>query len=274
MDPSSSSNITEFFTRHLHLEWTSVDFVEKSISGHVQLTVQRKSTSRTLLLDTRDLKINAVQLKFLDNFEDLTFKLLPATNEAQKATFGEALEITLPELVDDTFQVKIDYSTTPQSTAIQWLTKEQTYTNQHPYLFTQCQAIHARSLVPCQDSPGVKSTYSASITVPKPLQALMSAVLESSLETATHKLLKFTQTIPIPSYLIALAIGALEGIEIGPRSTVWSEKGMVEKAAKEFKDTESFIKTAEDILTPYEWGRYDLLVLPPSFPYGGMFNRM
>lgn len=143
----------------------------------------------------------------------------------------------------------------------------------HPYLFTQCQAIHARSLLPCQDTPFIKAPYTATVRVLKPLTAVMSALSsESTVEDEGSRTFSFTQPVPIPSYLIALGVGNLESIEIGPRSRVWAEPEVVKGAAWEFAETESFIATAESIVGPYVWGRYDLLMLPPSFPYGGMEN--
>jgi leukotriene-A4 hydrolase len=187
--------------------------------------------------------------------------------------YGSALVIDLPVPLTKGQQIKIaiEYATTQDCTACQWLDPSQTVGKKHPYLFTQCQAIHARSLLPCQDSPSIKLTYSADITAP--LRALMSAVPKGEEKhgngTTTFK---FEQQQRIPSYLIALAVGNLEGRDIGPRSTVWTEPEVMEAAAWEFVDTENFIRAGEELLTPYEWGRYDLLVLPASFPYGGMEN--
>jgi aminopeptidase N len=183
--------------------------------------------------------------------------------------FGRALDIKLPFILKkgDSVSISIYYSTTSGCTAIQWLDPSQTCGKKLPYLFTQCQAIHCRSLLPCQDTPGIKATYTAQVSCPENMRALMSAV-PTKYEKNTFY---FEQKIAIPSYLIALAVGDIVGVKIGPRSTVWSEPSVVEKAAWEFKDTESFICTAEEMLTPYCWGVYDLLVLPPSFPYGGFF---
>ncbi|KAL1110315.1 hypothetical protein AAG570_007848, partial [Ranatra chinensis] len=167
----------------------------------------------------------------------------------------------------------IIYKTSSKASALQWLRPEQTASKEFPYLFSQCQAIHARSLLPCQDSPSVKFTYSAEVVVPENLIALMSALrMGEELVTGGKKIYKFNQPVVIPSYLIAIAVGKLESKRIGPRSTVWSEKEIIERAAYEFAQTEEFIQIAEKICGPYVWGIYDLLVLPPSFPYGGMEN--
>lgn len=194
--------------------------------------------------------------------------------EDRHEKFGSALTIKLEQALKEGEQAKIviDYATTEGCTACQWLDPSQTVGKKHPYLFTQCQAIHARSLVPCQDSPSIKLTYSANINAP--LRALMSAVPtgedKQANGTTTYK---FYQGTRMPSYLIALAVGNLEGRVISERSSVWTEPEVIEAAEWEFKEhTEKFISTAEELLTPYDWGRYDLLVLPASFPYGGMEN--
>ena len=143
----------------------------------------------------------------------------------------------------------------------------------------QCQAIHARSLLPCQDCPAVKMTYDARVTVPEWATAVMSALSKDSTKTNTvttndkgDKVYEFTQPVPIPSYLFALAVGELDSREISPRCRVWSEPSMVEAVAFEFSQVEDFLVAAEELTMPYQWGRYDLLCLPPSFPYGGMEN--
>jgi leukotriene-A4 hydrolase len=130
-------------------------------------------------------------------------------------------------------------------------------------------------MFPCQDTPSVKVTYTAELTVPRELTALMSAVPTGSHEVPndnSKKVFTFEQKVPVPSYLVAIAVGALESRQIGPRSYVWSEKEVIDQAADEFAQTEEMLQTAESLCGPYVWGRYDLLVLPPSFPYGGMEN--
>jgi leukotriene-A4 hydrolase len=175
--------------------------------------------------------------------------------------------------------VTIDYETTAASSALQWLSPEQTAGREYPYLFTQCQAIHARTLVPCQDEPSVKMTYSAVVNVPTWATCVMSAVSATENETATKNddptttTTTWKQTVPISSYLLAMAVGQLEKRDLSERCAVWSEPTMVNFAAKEFEQTEECLCIAEELAgLPYVWGRYDILCLPPSFPYGGMEN--
>ena len=199
-------------------------------------------------------------------------------------------------------KVTIAYTTSPnpsECTAAQWLPPSQTAGKIHPYLFTQCQAIHARSLVPCQDLPGTKFTYDAQVTVPSWATAVMSALPgeEQKLHRGkkskgtngaisppakisrrgstlpARKVYTFFQPVPIPSYLLALAVGDLEGHDVSPRCRIYTEPSVIEAAAYEFSQTEDFLQAAEDLTgVEYPWTRYDLLVLPPSFPYGGMEN--
>lgn len=285
MDPSSLSSLDILTTKHIELEW-KVDFDQSKLVGscvlHLAWNLAPTSGSlpNELVLDTNHLDIHKVQVNYLqgNGFENEDFVLAKPHSK-----FGRALVISLGQIVTNLsgdqsditgLKVRIFYQTTPQSTAVQWLKPAQTHLKTHPYVFTQCQAIHARSLLPCQDSPMVKFTYEAKVTCIKPLTALMSAIqVGSAVDNAdgTTSFL-FRQSVGIPSYLIALAVGNLKGVKIGPRSTVWAEEGMAEKGALEFKDTERFISTAEDIVSKYEWGKYDLLILPPSFPYGGMEN--
>ena len=169
----------------------------------------------------------------------------------------------------------MEYETTEKCSALQWLTAEQTVGKKHPYLFSQCQAIHARTMLPCQDTPAIKATYSAIVHVSDPLAVVMSAnrrkeVLPSPIKG--KRTFEFELTQPIPSYLIAIGAGAIVSKEIGPRSSVYCEQEVLDAAAYEFAETESFIKTGEELVGPYVWERYDILLLPPSFPFGGMEN--
>ncbi|XP_065121838.1 leukotriene A-4 hydrolase [Paramisgurnus dabryanus] len=267
-DPSSFSSLSKCSTKHLNLTY-HVDFDRHMLKGKVALTVEVLEDKFTsLTLDSKDLKI----FKVSANGQAATFAL-----GAQHKFKGSPLEITLPlELSRGQHVIiEIDFETSPGATALQWLTPEQTAGKKHPYLFSQCQAIHCRTMVPCQDTPSVKHTYYAQVSVPKELVALMSALhdgQEADPNDSSRIIYRFRQPVPMPSYLIAIVVGALESREIGPRSKVWSEKEFVDLAAFEFSETEIMLKTAESLAGPYVWGRYDILVLPPSFPYGGMEN--
>jgi len=267
-EPTSFANFQRVATTHLSLD-LNVDFSGKVILGSVNFTLfKREENVDELILDTRDLVIHQCYVKGSGGHESFA----PAEYtlaDPPHPIFGSALRVRLQK---NTTHVKVDFETTDKSSALQWLNPSQTAGKRHPYLFTQSQAIHARSFFPCQDAPGVKSTYDAKVTVPAPLVALMSAVSTGSSKHGPNSVYHFKQAVPMPSYLVALAVGDLESRDIGPRSRVWSEPSMVELAHYEFEDTEKFLSTAEQLAGEYVWGRYDLLVLPPSFPYGGMEN--
>lgn len=267
-DPASYSRPSECRICKLDLVW-EIDFNKKIINGTVYLDAEKSSASvNRLILDTSMLDIRRVFCK--ESGTNLQFEV-----GEHHPIFGSKLEVKLPSDEKLKLTIGIDYSTSPESKALQWLTPEQTAGKRQPYLFSQCQAIHARSVVPCQDTPAVKFPYNAKVTVQKEVIALMSAIqTESSLcrSDTSKKVFSFQQKIPIPSYLIAIVVGDLESRDIGPRSKVWSEKEMVDLAAFEFSETERMLQTAESLLGPYVWQQYDLLVLPPSFPYGGMEN--
>jgi aminopeptidase N len=245
--------------RHVDLD-LDVQFIGKTMSGSATLTIERVSGS-TLTLDSRDLRIDKAECSpDGQRWTAAKFELGPAN-----AILGAPLTVTLARGAK---QVRLHYSTSPGASALQWLEPAQTAGKRHPFLFTQSQAIHARSWIPLQDSPGIRVTYSARIRAPKPLTALMSA---EHLAAGDGEF-AFRMTQAIPPYLIALAVGELEFRGISSRSGVWAEKPVVERAAREFEDTEKMIQAAEKLYGPYRWGRYDILVLPPSFPYGGMEN--
>eukprot|EP00753_Platysulcus_tardus_P004962 PLAT12798.1.p2 GENE.PLAT12798.1~~PLAT12798.1.p2 ORF type:complete len:689 (+),score=370.56 PLAT12798.1:38-2068(+) len=266
-DPSTLSNYTDVVVKDIFLDLT-VDFATKRLHGDAVLRAEVVTDGTdVLVLDSK--AINIVQVFVNDAKVEFTL------GETVGA-LGNALTIPLPEdsrAAGTELSVRVSYATSSGSSALQWLGPEQTHGKEHPYLFTQCQAIHARTMLPCQDAPGVKVTYSARIVTPKPLTALMSALRRGQEAVGDDGVaFSFEQPVPMPSYLIALAVGRLESRELSERSTVWAEPGQVDAAAEEFSETESFLKTGEDLLGPYVWGRYDLLCLPPSFPYGGMEN--
>lgn len=257
-DYHSFANVDEVIVTHITLDLTA-DFEAQQLSGTAILDVERINENATaLVLDTRDLTINRVSA----DSETLDYKLAKADPE-----LGAALTVTLPPNVT---QITIDYTTSPHASGLQWLTPLQTAGKRHPFLFTQAQAVHARSFIPLQDSPKVRITYDATIRTPKELLAVMSA--SNSPDTERDGVYEFTMPQPIPSYLIALAIGDLTFKPMGERTGVYAEPEIIDAAAKEFEDTESMLIATEEKYGPYSWERYDLLILPPSFPFGGMEN--
>jgi leukotriene A-4 hydrolase/aminopeptidase len=262
-DVHSFSNPAQVRVKHVDLN-LDVLFDRKVLKGSATLTIERKQADAAeLKLDTRDLNVSKVEASGDgDNFAATNFAL------GQKdKNLGTPLTVELPAQAT---KVRIKYETSPAASGVQWLTAAQTAGKRSPYVFTQSQAIHARSWIPLQDTPGVRVTYSATIRTPAGIRAVMSAEERDG----APKLGEFTFNMrqPIPSYLIALAAGDIAFQTLGKRTGVYTEPVMMEKAAKELEDTEKMIEATEKLYGPYRWGRYDILVLPPSFPYGGMEN--
>ncbi len=247
---------------HVELDLRA-DFAAKVLSGRATLDLEVAPGSEEVVLDVRDLDLRRITAT---DGRELEWQAGPADS-----ILGQPLTIALPEGVE---QVVIDYRTSPVAGALQWIEPRQTAGGEHPYLFSQGQAILTRTWIPTQDSPGIRQTYSARITVPEPLTAVMSAEMltPEGEPSDSGRTFRFRMEQPIPPYLIALAIGDLEFRAIGPRTGVYSEPAVVDSAAREFADLEKMVTAAEQLYGPYRWGRYDLLVLPPSFPFGGMEN--
>ncbi|MEX2597817.1 MAG: M1 family metallopeptidase [Salibacteraceae bacterium] len=243
-----------------HLNWNAkVDFEQKIIGGVAEYLIETASDANRLTLDVKNLTIEHV---FVDGEETKEWWLGP-----KDKFLGQALEIGISP---ETKNVAVHYETTEGAEALQWLKPEQTADNTDPFLFTQSQAILARTWIPCQDSPGIRYTYNAQVNVPKGLMALMSA--SNSIEIDSSGVYEFKMEQPIPSYLMALAVGNLEFRSIGENTGVYAEPSVVEAAAYEFEDMQKMLESAERLYGEYKWGRYDVLVLPPSFPFGGMEN--
>ena len=259
MDVHSLSKPEEAKVTHYDLD-LNVDFNKKIITGKASCTIETNAGTKQLILDTHDLKIDKITLG--KDEKPTTFKL----SEPVKY-LGQALIIDIEE---GTKTVNVYYSTSPTAAAIQWLDKEQTAGKKYPFLFTQSQAILARTWIPCQDSPGLRITYSATIKCPKELMAVMSA--SNPTELSEDGVYHFNMPNPIPSYLLALAIGDIVFKPIGKRTGVYAEPATIDKAVHEFVDLENMLVAAEKLYGPYDWERYDVLVLPPSFPFGGMEN--
>ncbi|MBT1065420.1 leukotriene A4 hydrolase C-terminal domain-containing protein [Bowmanella sp. Y26] len=257
-DYHSFANPEQIKVTHLDLD-LDVDFSQHIISGDATIQFQRiEPNASTLILDTRDLSIERVTAMG----QDIPFTLADADPH-----LGAALSIEVPAKVE---AVTVSYHTSPQASGVQWLTPEQTAGKQQPFLFTQAQAIHARSFIPLQDSPQVRVTYQATVRTPAELLAVMSASNDPATERDGEY--HFSMPQPIPSYLIALAVGDLAFKPMGERTGVYAEPSMLEAAAKEFEDTEAMLNVTEKKFGKYRWDRYDLLILPPSFPFGGMEN--
>jgi len=259
-DPHSHYDAAQPKARRLRLK-LGVDFAAKRIHGEVVLEFG-SAISGTLDLDTKGLEIHSVQVP--------GHGPIPWELGEPDAILGQRLRLDVPQ---GTQAVAVTYATGADAMALQWLDAEQTEGKVAPYLFSQCQQIHARTMVPCQDTPTVRIAYQAEVTVPEGLTAVMSAGPsgDEALPGGRH-VYRFTMPQPIPPYLLALAVGRLESRDLSPRARVWAEPETVAAAAWEFAGVEDMIVKAEGLFGPYPWDRYDMLVLPPSFPYGGMEN--
>ncbi|MGE3841436.1 MAG: M1 family metallopeptidase [Vicinamibacterales bacterium] len=241
----------------------SADFTARRLAGTATLTLERAPDAERVILDTRDLDIAKVT--------DAAGTPLVYDVGQPDLVLGQALNVRLQP---DTRVVVVTYATRPEAAALQWLTPEQTAGRRLPYLYSQGQAILTRTWIPTQDSPGIRQTYSARIVVPNGLRAVMSAEQRTpeGVPNGAGTAFEFRMNHAIPPYLIALAVGDVQSRAVGTRTAVYAEPAVVDGAAAEFQDLEQMVGVAEQLLGPYRWGRYDLLVLPPSFPFGGMEN--
>lgn len=250
------SNFDKATTKHL--EWDAVvDFDKRQIDATATWRFENKGTSE-LILDVKDLSIQKVWV----SGKEVQFEL-----KKKDALEGDALVIPISN-VDSIVSIK--YNTLNEGVALQWLTAEQTAGKKMPYLFTQCESIYARTLIPCQDAPANRITYNATIKVPIGMMAVMSA--KNPIAKSDDGIYHFEMELTVPTYLIALAVGDIEYQAIDARSGVYTEPIMLAKCAKELEDIPNMIAAAEKLGGPYRWGKYDVLVCPPSFPIGGMEN--
>ena len=262
-DPHSLSNPEEIRVRHIDLD-LNVSFPEKTLYGTAVLFLERlNAEAPRIVLDTLDLNIFEVESASGDEaYQVARF----AAGEADPI-LGAALSIELPPSVD---RIRIKYSTSPDARGLQWLEPRHTAEKKDPFLLTQSQAINARSWIPLQDTPQVRMTFRANIKCPEHLMAVMGAANNPQVLAAGNYSFEMPQ--PIPSYLIALAVGDLSFRALGSRTGVYAEPSVIDSAAAEFSDLEAMMANAERLYGPYRWDRYDVLVLPPSFPVGGMEN--
>ena len=257
--PHSCARPDQIAIAHLHLD-LKVDFESQKLAGSATMKLDRRTAASKLYLDTNGLKIFKVQSQ--PDGKELKWSL-----GEYESNLGRCLSVELVEGVDE---VIVYYESQPGAEAVQWLTPEQTTDKKYPFLFTQSQAILARTWVPCQDTPAVRMTYSAKIEVPPELLAVVSA--SNPQKKNKTGIYEFEMKQPIPAYLLALAVGDLKFLELGPRSGVYAEPSVLKKAVWELADTEKMISAAEALYGEYRWDRYDVIFLPSSFPFGGMEN--
>ena len=272
-DPNTLSNYNNWKTKHT-LADLAIDFKKQRLTGSVTLDLESitDKESEEIVLDTSFLDITSIKVdgKKSDNW----------VVKDRFEPYGSPLSISVPGGASKSSVIAIDIalSTTNKCTALQWLTPAQTSNKKFPYMFSQCQAIHNRSIFPCQDTPDVKSTYDFRIRSPLPVVASGLSLGSSKCEggeagEAGTFLYSFHQEIPMPSYLFAIASGDIATASIGPRSVVSTGPEELAGAKWELEaDTEDYIQAAEKLIFPYQWTEYNVLVMPPSFPYGGMEN--
>lgn len=258
-DAHSFSNPSQAVAKHLDLD-IIVDFDTQTISGKASWTIENTSKGNEIIFDENTLNITKVTLG--DDEKQTKFEL------GKEVEFhGKPLKIAIEP---NTTKVNIYYSTSKESVALQWLKPEQTADKKFPFVFSQGESVWSRTWIPCQDSPSVRFTYDAKVTVPKDLIALMSA--DNPKKKNDTGVYTFKQNKAIPSYLMAIAVGDVEFKPIDPRTGVYAEHSVIDKAKWEFADLGKMVVAAEKLFGPYRWGRYDVIVLPPSFPFGGMEN--
>ena len=260
-DTASYARPLEARVHHVALD-LNVDFDAKRIGGTATLDIDRKPDAKEIVLDDKGLEIESIA--------DSSGRPLQWKVGAADPKLGSPLAVTLGP---DTKRLVIKYKSAPDAGALQWLAPEQTAGRKKPYLFSQGQAIENRSWIPTQDSPGIRQTWEATIHVPAGLTAVMSAPKATEpITQGGESVFSYRMDHSVAPYMIAIGVGDLAFKSLGPRTGVWTEPVMLDRAAKELEDTEKMVEAAEKLYGPYRWGRYDLLVLPPAFPYGGMEN--
>ena len=264
-DYHSFANVNEVVITHTNLNF-DVDFDTNTINGSNEITFKRiKDNANKIVLDSRGLTIHSIK----STNKDGSKKLLKWKFGKIDPALGRAITIELPE--SEKSHIVVNYTTSPDASGLQWLKPEQTSDKKHPFLFSQSQAIHARSWIPLQDSPQVRHTYSATVTLNRNLRPVMSAYNNPEIKKGAQSYY-FDMPQAIPSYLIAIGVGNLEYKAISHRSGVWAEPSILDAAAYEFEDTEKMMQAGESLYGKYVWETYELLILPSSFPFGGMEN--
>lgn len=286
-DPHSFSRPDQVRVVHMGLDW-SIDFERRVLAGSAAMSIDRVDPKAPLILDSKGLEILGVEVASAQlkpgaegvpalalSENPIEWRKTEHKLGAQDPMLGRALKIQLPEKAN---LVRVRYATTEKASGLQWLNPSQTAGKTHPFLYSQSQAIHGRSWIPCQDSPGVRVTYDARVHTPAPYTTVMAAnMLDGATAHQGEKAqggreFRFVMPQPVPAYLIALGSGDLAHKDLSRRTAVWADPKVVEAAAYEFADMEKMLVAAEGLYGDYAWGRYDVLVLPPAFPFGGMEN--
>lgn len=266
-DPNTLANYGDWRTKHTTVNF-KINFEKQRLEGSVLLELESltDNQSKEITLDTNYLSISSVKLNSSDSDWKVKDRVEP---------YGSPLHVSVPNGAPQGEVIKLDIEleTTKECVGLQWLTPAQTGNKKHPYVYSQCQAILARSIFPCQDTPDVKSTVTFNITSPLPVVASGVPVTSDS-AGESDKLYRFEQKVPIPSYLFALASGDLATAPIGKRSVVATGPEALKGAQWEFEeDMDKFLDVAEKLVFDYKWGEYNILVLPPSFSYGGELQQ-
>ena len=265
VDTHSFARPLEARVTHVALD-LAVDFTARRIGGTATLDIEKKPDAKEIVLDSKGLEIERIT----DGEGDLKWQLGPADPK-----LGAPLKIALAPLESGGTRqrITIHYKSAPDAGALLWLTPEQTAGKKRPFLFSQGQAIENRSWIPTQDSPGIRQTWEANVRVPAGITVVMSAPRGAEpITQGGESVFSFRMPHSVAPYMIAIAAGDLAFRSLGPRTGVWAEPATLDAAARELADTEKMVAAAEKLYGPYRWGRYDLLVLPPSFPFGGMEN--
>ena len=265
-DPSTFSNYYQ--VKHYHLDGNFyIDFNTETITGKIKLYFTSLKDGELIILDMKNLIINSIIDS--DTGENLKYE---EDNYFSLPSLGTPLKIYKEYSKNSNFSILIKYKTKKEGNAIGWLKKEMTIGKKYPYMYTQCESIFCREMLPIQDTPEVKLTLKLGITIEKPLRALYAGIYKSKIDNGDTITYFYEQNIPIPSYLIAFAGGNIGERDLSSRVKIFSEEENIDKAKIEFDEIEKFIQIAESYTFDYQWGVYNLLILPPSFPFGGMEN--
>ena len=265
-DPSTFSNYYQ--VKHYHIDGNFyIDFNTETITGKIKLYFTSQKDGELIILDMKNLIINSIIDS--DTGENLKYE---EDNYFSLPSLGTPLKIYKEYSKNSNFSILIKYKTKKEGNAIGWLKKEMTIGKKYPYMYTQCESIFCREMLPIQDTPEVKLTLKLGITIEKPLRALYAGIYKSKIDNGDTITYFYEQNIPIPSYLIAIAGGNIGERDLSSRVKIFSEEENIDKAKIEFEEIEKFIQIAESYTFDYQWGVYNLLILPPSFPFGGMEN--